>query len=274
MSFTYAAGDSTPGLAGMASIGSIRINQNGTFEMWSCGRLTLTPPRRNAVTTLPNAHGATVGTPLYTEFPFTIEGQLTVPTLSDIWAAYDLLFQTFHTDAGLQVLTLNTSGWSAARQCTVELDGQITLLEPSMFAKQVPDRQFTIPLVAPDPRLYATSVTSTNVTTATTVTNNGTASSPITVRFNGARTNPQIDGPGTAGTNRIRVAATIASGDWIEVTVDPVNGVTALDNAGANRYADVTALTASVVPSGASSWTATSDSGAGTVTVKFRDAWL
>lgn len=281
MSFTYRAGSSTPNLAGLAETSTVRISggndgtYDGTYELHSCGRLIASPPLRTGLATLPGDHGASSGTPLYTEFPFTIEGRLSVPVLADVWGAIDLLLQAFNLDAGLQTLTLNTSGWSATRQISVLVDGPVTILEPLEMEKLVPDRDFIIPLVAPDPRMYATSQTTTTVTTATAVTNAGTASTPITVRFTGPQTNPQIDGPGTAGTNRIKYTGTVASGHYVEVSANATGtGVTALDDLSANVYSGLTAFTARKLAPGASSWTATNTSGAGATTVKFRSAWI
>lgn len=271
MAFSYDGGTTTPNLAGLAEIGTIRIN-DGTYELHSCGRLISSASLRTGLTTLPGDHGASTGSPHYNEFPFTIEGRIFVPTLSDIWGAYDLLLQTFNLDAGLQTLTLNTSGWAAKRQISVLIDDQVTIVEPAELDKLVPQRDFTVPLVAPDPRLYAVTQTSTTVTTSTSVTNNGTASTPITVRFTGPATNPQIDGPGTAGTNRIRWAGTVASGHWVEVSANATGtGVSVLDDTGANQMSGITNFTARTLAPGASSWTAT---GGGTTVIKFRDAWL
>lgn len=282
MSFTYDPGTSTPNLAGLVqtaltiSSNPFRIN-DGTFELHSCGRLVSSAPLRTGLTTLPADHGASTGTPLYTEFPFDITGRLWVPTLSDIWAAYDLLLQAFNLNTGLQTLTLNASGWSATRQIDVLVDGQVQIVEPLEMEKLVPNRDFTVPVVAPDPRLYSTTQHSTTVTSSTAVTNAGTASTPITVRFTATSTlvNPQIDGPGTAGTNRIKYTGTIASGHWVEISANAAGtGVSAVDDTGANVYGNLSAFTARVLAPGASNWTATQTSGTSTTSVKFRDAWL
>lgn len=274
MSFSYDAGTSTPNLAGLAEIGSIRVN-DGTFVLTRCGRLVTSPRPRSVIAPLPSDHGGSVGTPFYDPMTFPLEGYLTVPVLDDVWGAIDLLLETFNLENGLQTLTLDTGGWSATRQIDVMLDGEVQIVEPTMLAKKVPDRDFTVGLIAPDPRLYATTEQSVTVTTATSLTNNGTAATPFTVRFNGPRTNPYIDGPGTAGTNRIRYSGAIASGHWVEVTTNPATetGVTAVDDTGANVYGSLTNFTARTIAPGSSSWTVTSDSGTGTVTVKFRDAW-
>lgn len=275
MAFSYAAGTSTPGLAGLAEISGIRINQEpGTFVLTRCGRLVESPQIRSGVVPLPSDHGGYLGTSLYSPMPFSLEGYLTVPVLADIWGAIDLLNESFNLDNGAQTLVLNTSGWSATRQISVILDGPIQIVEPTMLAKNLPDRDFVIPLIAADPRLYATSLTTTAVTTATAVTNAGTVSTPFTVRFTGPLTNPKIDGPGTAGTNRIKYNDVIASGDWVEVSTDASGGITAVDNTGANVYAALTAFTARKLAPGASSWTGSADAGAGTYEIKFRSAWL
>lgn len=280
MSFTYDAGTSTPNLAGLVEFNGIRIN-DGTFVCTHLGGIIDSSGLRSNITQLPSDHGGTAGTPFYDPRDILIEGYLTVPLLADVDGATDLLEQSFNLWAGLQTLTVNRAGWAAARQLTARVAGPIQIVEPDMLAKLVPDRDFTIPLVAPDPRLYAVTEQAVTVTAGTSLTNGGSIDTPFRVRFNGPLTNPQIDGPGAAGTNRIRFSGTVTSGHWVEVQTNPASstGVSAYDDAGASAYgtgtygSGVSAFTATTITPGSSSWTATADSGTGSTVVYFRDAW-
>ena len=278
MSYTRSDGTTTPNLAGLLQLASgFRIN-DGTFVLTRCD-LFDSPPVRPSVTPLSNDHGGYPGTPFYSPWEFTIEGYLTVPVLADVWSAKDDLEGAFNLDAGLLVLTLNASGWSATRQVTARVNGPIQFLEPAMLAKQVPDRDFTIPMIAPDPRRYSTTEHSQAITSNTSVSNAGKTSTPFKVRFNGPQTNPKLDLHGTSGSRRIKFTGTITSGHYVEVNTYDNGVMTAVDDAGANAYGTgtygtgVTKATASVLAPGSSAWDATNDSGAGGTTLYWRDAW-
>lgn len=276
MSFSYDAGSTTPNLAGLVEIGSIRIN-DGTFELLSAGGLLLgTPEFRSDAVPLAADHGAFPTTPFYGPLDIELTGQIRVPLVEDLWGAIDLLKQTFNlADKSLKTLTVNTSGWSAARQIGVSMR-PVTITPPSSFDDHyAPKREFTVDLVAPDPRLYETTATATTVTTSTTVPNAGTMPTPFVVRFNGPQNNPRIDGPGGGTTNRLAIGLNIASGHWVEVnTYDPETGtMTAVDDLGANMMAKVTSATAREVEPGGSAWTKTNDSGSGSTVMTTRGAW-
>lgn len=278
MTYTRNDGTTTPNLAGLIQLPSgFRLN-DGTFVVTACDVFD-SPTVRSNVSNLSSDHGGYAGTPFYNPFEFTIEGYLTVPTLADVWGAKDDLEGAFNLDAGLQVLTLNTSGWSATRQVTARVNGPVQFLEPAMLGKLLPDRNFTIPMVAPDPRRYSTTENSQTVTTATSVSNAGKLSTPLKVRFNGPQTNPKLDVTGTSGSRRIKFTGTITSGHWVEVNTYSNGRTTALDDSGANAYYGgtygdgISKATLSVLAAGATSLDATNDSGAGSTVVKWRDAW-
>jgi hypothetical protein len=96
---------------------------------------------------------------------------------------------------------------------------------------------------------------------------------PIDVTFNGPRDTPVLNGPGSG--NTIQVNRNITSGHWVRVrTVDPTTGqLSAVDDTGADAFADIDVDTAMFVGVGTSSWSATSASGSGAVNVAQRDAY-
>lgn len=275
MTYSRSDGTSTPNLAGLVQLASgFRIN-DGTFVLTRCD-LFDSAPVRSGVRSLSSAHGGFTSASYYDFWPFVIEGYLTVPVLADVWAAKDDLKSHFNLDAGLQTLTVNCSGWAATRQISAIVAGPIQFLEPVMLEKNLPDRDFVIPLAAPDPRLYESSPTNTTVTTSTTIPNGGTTATPFVVRFNGPQTNPRIDlDSSSSGAQRIGVTAVIASGHYIEVnTYDSTTGtLTAVDDTGANALAYVSAATAKTVAAGGSAWTRTHDAGSGSTVVTTRGAW-
>jgi hypothetical protein len=297
VSFTYRAGAAltSPNLAGGVEIGSIRINgvsdgtYDGTFELHRLGGvLDGSPDLRNAVGQLPSDDGGFAGLAFYNPRDVVLEGLLQVPTLSDVWGAVDLLKSTFNVvslpgfSAPLLTLKVTTTGWSDPRFLQVRMAGPLSVIEPDGLTKLVPERLFSVPLVAPDPLLYkgsgpsdGTTLQSVTVTT-TNLTNNGNANTPFVVRFNGARTNPQLIGPGLTG-KKITYTGVIASGHWVEVGTNPAGdgtGLYAVDDTGADVTANLSDFTARVIPPGTTSWGTTSSAGSGNIVVSFRDAWL
>lgn len=295
MAFAYVEGSSTPNLAGLVDIGTldgtgatgIRVSGvgGGTFELLSAiGLFWGSPGVSDSMFALPNDHGAAVGVPFYPEREIILNGKISVPVLDDLWGAIDLLYATFNlTDTSLKTLVADTTGWSATRQCAVRVAGEIVIPEPpDLNGHLATKRLFSVPLAAPDPRLYSTTEHSQTITTATAVTNAGKMPCPIKVRFNGPQTNPKIDLAGTSGSCRIRFLGTVPSSHYVEVAAFAASstGVYAVDDTGVNAMGTdssyggpITAFTARTVPKGSSSWTATNDSGAGTTVLMWRDAW-
>lgn len=268
MPYTYNAGTTTPNLAGLAEYNGVRIN-DGTFELHHLAGLIDSPPIRVPSLSLPSRHGGFVGTRYYDPLAINLEGKLLVADYTQIGPALDQLRGAFNTDAGLQTLTVNYPGWANARQVTAGVSGQIVVDEPAGLEKLEPYRTFSVPLIAPDPLLYDVNTTTVTVTTGTTITNAGTASTPFVVRFTGAATNPTLT---TAAGSIAMNPYTVASAHYAEVNTNAAatTGITALTDAGVNVYGNVTAFTVYTIPPGSSSWTYT---GGGTCTVTFRNAW-
>lgn len=276
MTFTYDAGTSTPNLAGLVEVGTIRIN-DGTFHLLAATGLLLgSASVRDGVTPSGSMDGGYPGVPRYNPRAILLEGQIRVPTVPDLWGAIDLLNQAFNLETTApRTLTVNTTGWAGTRQiAVVPSDASVQVISPADFdGHHIGIREFSVNLVAPDPRLYDTSLQTVTVTTGTTLTNAGTASAPFIARFEGPQTGPitLTDPDG----NSIQVG-TVASGDWIEVnTRDAATGtLTAVDSTGASAIEQVTISTSSVVRPGATSWSRTHGGGAGATKVKFRSAWM
>lgn len=283
-SSVYAAGDSTPGLGGQVDLSLIRVNQNGSYELHALhGIFDGQAPTRDYMSDLPNDHGGVAGLALSSPRLILMEGMLSVPTLADVDGATDLLNLQFDLDKGLQVMTVNRVGWSAARQVTVQTVGDgVRIEEPAGLAKNVPDRLFSVALVAPDPRIYSVTEHSQVIGTNTSILNAGNRATPVRVRFAGPQTNPKIDLHGTSGSARIRFAGTVPSGHYVEVNSNAsgILGVYAVDDAGvsamgtASTYGGpISAFSLRSIPQGTSAYDASNDSGAGATTLYWRDAW-
>jgi len=287
VSFTYVEGSATPNLAGLVDIGTldgtgatgIRLSGGGggTFELLAApGLLWGSPGVRDGMSDLSNDHGAYAGLPLYHAREFTLVGEITVPTVDDLWGAIDLLYRTFNlASTALKTLTLNTAGWAATRQIAARIDGEIEIVAPSDKNSHLATRRaFTVPMLAPDPRIFSTTEHSATVTSGgTSLTNAGNMPTPLRVRFNGAQTTPlALVNPDS---DTIGVAFSPTSSHYVEVNTRDATSATgtAYDDAGASKFSTVTDWSAATIPAGSTTWTATKGGGAGTTVVYWRDAW-
>ena len=286
MSFAYVEGSPTPNLAGLVDVGTldgtgdtgIRLSGGGggTFELLAApGLLWGTAAVRNGMADLSNDHGAYAGLPLYRAREFSLVGEITVPTVDDLWGAIDLLYRTFNLgDRSLKTLTLNTAGWAATRQIAARVDGEIELVAPSDKNGHLATRRgFTVPMLAPDPRIYSTTEHATTVASGGTVVSNaGNMPTPIRVRFNGAQTGPVSV---TDSVDSLVSSASPTSGHWVEVnTRDPdAATATAYDDAGASKFSTVSDWSLATLPAGDTTLTSDNAGGAGTTVVYHRDAW-
>ncbi|MBV9292627.1 MAG: hypothetical protein JO222_09270 [Frankiales bacterium] len=283
MAYSYDAGSTTPTYAGLCEFNGKRIN-DGTFKSTTLPMLTDGPPRRDAMSPLPSDDGGISGDPFLDAWAFQIEGWLRTLNPDDVWAAISDLRSAFTVGAGYQQLKFKARGWAQARYLTARVTATPSITEPDLHLKKVPRRDFLISMEASDPRSYNADVltsVSINRGSSANITNAGNYPTPIVAVFVGPLTNPQLDGPGASGRNRIRLKNSdgtdfvIAPGDSVTVNLNPssATGVTILDNSGANQYPAAAALTASTIGPGTESWALTGDSGGGHVTVQIRDAW-
>jgi len=277
-------GSTTPTIAGFCAFGGFQIN-DGTAKSANLGMLTGSPPIIDVVNDLPSDDGGLDGIPIYGAWRFTIDGWLYVSAVDLIQSAINDLRSVFNIAAGTQLLTFKARDFNETRQMLVRVNGQIVINDPGPGQRKISRRDFTIPLLATDPRAYdADTLRSQSFTVGSThaLVNNGNYSTPITVQFIGPLTDPYIDGPGTAGTNRIALANqdgspyVIGSGVSVTVTTNPAapGGVTALNNSGVSVYAKVATRSASVIIPGSNNWTLHASAGSGTAVVTSRDAWV
>lgn len=279
MSYSYAAGTSTPTYAGLAEFNGLRIN-DGTFRSHHIPPITDSPPIRAAINLLPFDHGGLPGTPYYGPWEFDLTGRIFVSVADDLHAAIDDLKSKFNlNNTSIQTLKIASRGWTTARQMLARVNGQIVTSEPDTERKKLPERDFTIPLLAPDPLLYDAD----NLRTATipmdgssvTVVNAGTMPTPFVARFTGPW-NTQTVLTCTTNSQVITYGSGAVGGAYIDVTTNLILGRTVVTNTGANNYKNMGAWTAFTIPVGTSHWTATATSGttgASQVVLTWRDAW-
>lgn len=274
--FTYAAGSTTPtDPAGLIEWPSARFS-DGSLRPLIIPPLWESAPLRVTKSDLPG-DGGYVPDPKLDAWEFEVKAWLLVDDTAgeDVQSALDYLRGKINAYLGWQDVLLRgfSADWTENRQMRLRLAGQLTADVPEKGTLMSPERDLTIPVIAADPRMYSTTLHSSPLNA--TLTNAGNTPAPLTVTFEGPLTNPRVDGPGTAGTNRIRLGRTLLTGESVTVTTyDPDSGqLTAIDDTGANAYGDITAATARTLDVGATAWTKTADAGAGTVTVEWRDAW-
>jgi hypothetical protein len=277
MTWTYAAGTTTPTLAGLIEFNGARINDGSLRAGYFAGLLDA-PPVRDSSVALPSDHGASPGQPFYGARNMQIQGWVETTVADDLPLAMDYLRNAFNLYAGLQELVVNCRGFTARRQTLARVVDAITFNDPGLGFRRVPRRDFIIPMIAPDPLLYNADTLHSLTVTSTSLTNSGSMPTPFVVRFNGPLTNPALNGPGVG--NIVKYTGVIASGHWVEVGTNPasVTGVYAVDDNGADVYGGtastgISNFTARVIAPGSGTWVATADAGSGTTVVSFRDAW-
>lgn len=280
MSYSYDAGSTTPFLAGLVEFGGIRIN-DGTFKLTDLGGLLNSAPVRNAPSSLPNDHGGWQG-PVYQDpLPFTLAGYIDVdlvdyidPALDDLQAAFDV-----EQNPDAQLLVVNRTGWSARRQVTAIIAGALTVEEPVDLEKKVPQRNFTVPMIAVDPRKYnADTLQTVDIPvdgSSHAVTNGGNRPAPFIVQFFGPFTTSITLTSDSTG-DVLEYDSSAVDGAYIEVQTNPVVGRTAVTNAGVDEYVHVGTFSLTGIPPGTSNFHCTVASGSGVDTkarLIFRDTW-
>lgn len=278
MAYTYSAGTTTPNLAGLAEFNGVRIN-DGTFEMHRLGGVIDSAPVRDTVAPMPSDDGGYVGAIFTDPLQISLEGKILVADYTQVGPALDQLRGAFTAKAGLQTLKLNYPGWATARQVQAFVAGAIAVDEPPDLEKLVPDRNFVIPMIAPDPLLYdADNLRTIDVPmtgAATAVTNAGTAPTFMVARFTGPFSTSATLTRASDGAS-IVYSNSAGAGGYIDVQTNPVVGVSAVTNLGVNVYFSVTAWTLYTIPPGTTNFSATAASGttgASKVTLTWRDAW-
>lgn len=277
MTFSYSAGTTTPTLAGLVEFNGIRIN-DGTFKSEHLGGLIDMPDVRGGVVPMQADHGGIDTLPLYAPRDISLDGWLLTAVYDDVYAGMDYLRGKFTLDVGSQTLVCQQRGWSTRRQVTARVAGRVQFIEPDVTRKKIGRRDFTIPMIAPDPLMYDAD----NLKTATmtiggssiTVTNNGSAPAPFIARLTGPWTTSMTLTCSTSGKTLVYGNGVVA-GAYVDV--DTHRGAhTFTSNTGANQYFNRGTWTLFTIPVGTSTWQATATagtSGASQVTLTWRDAW-
>lgn len=279
MAYTYSAGSTTPTYAGLVEFGGIRIN-DGSFKSEHLAGLEDGAPVRQSVSPLPSDSGGFAGVGFLNPRDIEIAGWVLQASPDDLPGAKDALRAAFaFGDGSLATLIVNQRGWATRRQCLARVTGGPVFTEPDVIRKKMPTRDFTIPMVAPDPFLYdadnlrTLDVPMTGVATA--VTNAGTAPTYMLASFYGPWTTSATLTHVPTG-KQIVNTSTAGVGARVDYQTNPVVGLSALSNGGVNNYSVTTAWTLYVIPPGISNFTATATggtTGASKVTLTWRDAW-
>lgn len=280
MTYTYDAGTTTPGHAGLIEYGGVRINSGangvGTFKL-TRNPLLDSPPVRLPVVPLQSDSGGMVGPTFYDPWQFTVEGWLYVPSgPDDVPPAIDQLRGAFAAWQASQQLTFNMRGWANRRFVNAQVNGPITI-QPRHATLRIPTRDFFIPMVAADPIAYNAdsqhSITLAYNGSSVQLPNNGNTPVSFAVVFGGSCTNPALfdDSSGAS----IALNMTLV-GAPVTVNTNPVTGPSVIDSFGTNDYDELTAFTLLTIPPGTSRmFHATASSvTSGNVTVIYRDGWI
>ena len=278
MSYSYDAGSTTPTYAGLVEFGGLRIN-DGTFKSEHLAGLQDGAPVRQGVTLLPVDNGGYPSSAYMNPRDISIDGWLKTASPDDVFAAMDALRAAFAVgDGSLSTLVVKQRGWATRRQLQARATGPVVFVEPDRIHKKVPTRDFTIPMVAPDPLLYdadnlrTIDVPMTGASTA--VTNAGTAPVPFVARFTGPWTTQAVLTRASDGAV-ITYGASQGSSTYVDVTTTP-GAISVVDNASANKYNNMGTWSLYLIPPGTTNFTATATggtTGASKVTLTWRDAW-
>lgn len=278
MAYTYSAGTTTPTYAGLVEFGGIRIN-DGCFKSEHLGGLVDGAPVRQAVAPLPNDSGGFAGSAFLNPREIELSGWLLQSSPDDVFGAMDALRLAFALGTGsLSTLVCNQRGWATRRQVLARPSGPVVFSEPDVTRKKMPVRDFTVPLVAPDPLLYdadnlrTLDIPMTGASTA--VTNSGNAPTYMIARFVGpfsvATLTRESDGA------VITYNGSLTAGHYIDIQTNPTVGLTAVSDLSVNTYPTISAWTLFTIPAGTTNFHAAATSGttgASKVTLTWRDAW-
>lgn len=276
MSFSYSAGSTSAAsvYAGMCEFPSLRIN-DGSFRSLVIPPIIESAPAAHSLASLPG-DGEFVGPRRLRSWAFNIEGWFKVDAPLDVQGAVGYLNSKLNVYNGWQTVYFDAPSWSDQRQMRLAVLN-VALAQPDKDHLKTTQRAFIVSVVAADPRLYGkTAVGPTAIGTGgTSLTNAGNYETPMTVVFTGPFTSaPRIDGPGTAGTNRLGLTGTVSAGTVITVNTydSTTGGLTAVDQTGANAMSLLSDMTGRVLLPGASTWTRTG-TGTGTIEVTHRPAY-
>jgi hypothetical protein len=213
-------------------------------------------------------------------------GRFVAPDVDSAVAAIDRL----NAASGLNAGTLSVQRGSQSRYCTVYRQGEVLLTEETATTYQ-----WTVNLIAPDPRKFADPLTaSTGLPSSTgglsvpftvpfsiasmvvsgrcVLTNPGNATGPVTLRIDGPVVGPQIVHVGSGLALTFASSLSLAAGEWLEVDME---AQTALANgqAAASRNQFITQRGWSGFSPAGNEWDFSAVSGTGQLTVTAVPTW-
>lgn len=235
-----------PGFVGASGITWIGLRLDG----WD------SPELRQELVELQSQHGQQFGESRYSGRPMVLKGAADLPDEDHFWVARNqLAAATNYAGAGTPLQVFEPAAAGGTKRCQIRRGGRVRMdnHEDVLFM------EFEVPLIAPDPRKYADAESVVSGSGTFTVTNPGNFQSPPVLEFTGAATiNNDTVGRGitvnNGGANVVDVARrTVRSG-------------------GNNVYGTLASPPAwwELVP-GANQITYT---GGGSLTVRFRGAWI
>lgn len=281
MTWTYNAGTTTPTYAGLLELNGIRFN-DGSFKTQHLSGIIDTPPVRTVISDLPSDNGGYLGRSYYGPRDASIDGWILATTVEDVLEAREYLKKALAMVDGtaLSVAVFNMPRWATRRQCNVRVAGPIVFEEPEITRKKLGRRDFTIPLIAPDPLLYdADNLRSTDLGMGAgnvTLTGAGSMPTPFKARFTGPWATSATLTRTTDGAT-VTLTMSLSAGQYVDVDFTDVTHPTAVQSTGANVFGNVSATGFRKLGVGSNVWNASAasgTSGASKVTVTWRDAWV
>lgn len=274
MTWTYDPGTSTPGGLALVETSALRIN-DGSFVLSAIGGLSDTPDVRASLAESAEGHGGYLSSSFYRPRQITVEGYVLTDSLADLWVAIDYLKGAFNlaNPRGSTRLFVKSLGWSERRFCDVRVAGPLVIAEPGRGSEQrQPYRDFQIPLVAPNPRLYGETVYDTVNHAFSNVqyqmVNEGSMPSPGQWIVDGPATNPSLIDDANA--RAIRYQGTVPSGSTL--IVDLLYRTATLN--GGNVYANLGQFDDVSVAAGGQTLRSTVTSGTGGWRYQHRSVWI
>lgn len=130
------------------------------------------------------------------------------------WTAYDAVMDALNYGTPGKTLTFTRSGLSYSEYCEVTVNED---MEPVFPSPSQPLATIPFAVVAADPRIYKTTLSTLSFASSGAATNNGNFNTSPKITFNGAGTNPGLSNAALAAENQINILYTMTGGDEIEV---------------------------------------------------------
>lgn len=162
-------------------------------------------------------HGAYDLTTYYGPRIFSGELWVQGDTNSDwasFWVAWDVLMEELGYGTPTKTLTFTRTGQAYSEFCSVKVEEEV---EPTFPNPNVPLCWVPLELVAADPRIYATDISTVNFASSGNAANGGNFNTPPLIVFNGGGTDPGIINNSLSTENELNIDYAMGGGDTIEV---------------------------------------------------------